>query len=68
MDPEEAYRNMVELARSLLAARDNDDADLRYALDDAMELAEAVEALDGWLRKGGFPPKAWAGRAGRGRR
>jgi hypothetical protein len=27
--------------------------------DDARELAEAVDGLDEWLTKGGFPPTAW---------
>ena len=27
--------------------------------DDIIDLTEAVDALDKWLSKGGFPPEAW---------
>lgn len=50
MDPDEA----LEKARDALKrhfARIGDDA--------ADDLAEAFEALDGWLSKGGFPPRDW---------
>lgn len=29
--------------------------------DESTELAEAFEALDAWLSKGGFLPRAWGG-------
>lgn len=50
MDPEANYQEMLKLATRLLDS-ENDDAD---------RLAELVLAMDGWLKRGGFLPKAWA--------
>jgi len=65
MDPNEVHRRMTELAARIIATLDKSpavershDAVLKL-LYEANDLAEAVEALDGWLRKGGFLPKAW---------
>jgi hypothetical protein len=61
MDPNEALKN----ARSALASARTLDATIvepgaSYAArDDLWELADAFEALDGWLSEGGFPPDAW---------
>lgn len=49
MDPDATLRELRELA-----ARSAFDA------DDAIRFAQLVEALDGWLSRGGFLPKAWA--------
>lgn len=57
MDPDTALAN----ARAALAAhRANEDNDV----DALVELADAFEALDGWLTNRGYLPSAWA--AGRG--
>jgi hypothetical protein len=52
MDPDEALKK----AREALKRMGDEAYD---AGDMAQELAEAFEALDGWLSKGGFPPHAW---------
>lgn len=63
MDPNEALKN----ARAALAAlrtrlddgeEPTSDTDAEVA-DHAGDLADAFEALDGWLSKGGFLPAAW---------
>lgn len=46
MDPNETLAEM----RRLAASADPDDMD---------RLSQLVEALDDWLRKGGFLPRAW---------
>jgi hypothetical protein len=51
MDPDATHARMIELA-------DAHEADQPIDVD---ELASLVVSLDDWLRKGGFPPKAWAG-------
>lgn len=56
MDPNENLREQIELAAAILEANDDDDAAI---LDNATRLAELVEALDGWLSKGGFLPERW---------
>lgn len=60
MDPDRALAN----ARAALARmRQYDDecgADYTPATEAADDLAEAFEALDGWLSKGGFLPKDWS--------
>jgi hypothetical protein len=57
MDPNENLRRQIELARRLQM-----QADREKAIDplDALELAELVTALNGWIRKGGFLPVVWA--------
>jgi len=58
MDPDAAHKQMVQLAARIIATLDKGSADADVSFD-ANDLAEAVQALDGWLRKGGFLPKAW---------
>ncbi len=54
MDPDKTWENIVGLAQGLL----EDDALVRGPnAEDALELAESVEVLRGWLASGGFPPK-----------
>jgi len=56
MDPNETLRRMQEMAERVVRAADvGSDVDE----DDACDLADAVQALDGWLSKGGFLPDAW---------
>src|SRR5438309_721184 len=49
MDPNETLKRLLEEARQ----------GIRFARPDAMTIAELVEALDGWIRKGGFLPTDW---------
>lgn len=58
MDPNSDLKKMLKLAAKML--RDHEDEDLEgIDRDDANRLAEMVEALDGWLSKGGFLPGKW---------
>jgi hypothetical protein len=59
MDPDQALKN----ARAALASVRNDEDDQS---DFAMDLADAFDALDGWLSKGGYLPQPWseAGKVG----
>ena len=52
---------MLAIARDRAAAviESADYADARES-DEAVELAEAFQALDEWLTKGGFKPRTWA--------
>lgn len=55
MDPDEALKNAREAAALILDSSGS-------SVDDAVQghaLAEAFDALDGWLSKGGFLPDAW---------
>lgn len=51
MDPNETLRTAQLAAKRVL----NDGADAA----DAHQLAEAFDALDSWLRNGGFLPEQW---------
>lgn len=51
MDPEETLRRLRVLAENAI-----NDA---VADEDAVEMAELFQAMDGWLSKGGFLPAAW---------
>jgi hypothetical protein len=51
MDPDATLSEMRELANDLGATGSFEG--------DADRLAELVQALDEWLSKGGFFPKAW---------
>jgi hypothetical protein len=61
MDPNEALRNARKALETYRAAQDVDD-NTGEQLDAADELADAFEALNGWLSSGGFLPAAWGGR------
>jgi hypothetical protein len=56
VDPDEALKN----ARAAIAQIRNADEG-RVAIEGGEILADAFEALDGWLSKGGFLPKDWTG-------
>ena len=62
MDPETVLATLRDLSRRATSGEPWNDS--TEAGDLAVELAEAVQALDGWLTKGGFPPRDWAYRAG----
>lgn len=54
MDPDEALELVLETARFILGGHAGDTFD-----ECAEELAQQILDLDEWLRRGGFPPKAW---------
>lgn len=57
MDPDAA----LATARSAIAAiRKGEDSHGEFMTDAHDDLADAFEALDGWITKGGFLPAAWA--------
>ena len=55
MDPDTALEN----AREALAVYARRYRDKGTGLSEADDLADAFEALDGWLSRGGFLPDAW---------
>lgn len=62
MDPNANWKETVSLAHSIQEKADNyDEAQMKkyQIVDDALRLAELVIALEEWLAKGGFPPKAF---------
>jgi hypothetical protein len=61
MDPEEALRLMRELAKGILSnEEENHTLGSPLMPDQAIEMAEQFEALDVWLKSGGFLPKDWS--------
>lgn len=52
MDPNETLRQIRALIQDVRTLKDDPE-------DVARVLADRVEALDSWLRQGGFPPEAW---------
>lgn len=58
MDPNAALERILECADMIIVQTDEgaSGADIHY---DANELAEAVQALHGWLSRGGFLPSQW---------
>lgn len=71
MDPDATLQIMLDRARVIIEAIDGagDDVDAALVgaaiLDEANELAEAVQNLDTWIRKGGAVPSAWKRSKGR---
>lgn len=66
MDPNTNLKEQLELAHEINQISDAcqadgtlSDAQMKGIVQRAEALAERVEALDGWLRKGGFLPQAW---------
>jgi hypothetical protein len=68
MDPNEALKLMRELAKKILAIANEPNCD-EPSYDDlvssaqefstAIEMAEQFEALDEWIKSGGFLPEDW---------
>ena len=58
MDPNLTLEVMMARVSRILEANDNEQP---VKQEDAVELAESVEALNGWIAKGGFLPTAWKG-------
>jgi hypothetical protein len=71
MDPDANLKEQLEVAAAIQEARDEYDRDSatwgsgddkewnEQQAERAMRLAELVEALNEWILKGGFLPKAW---------
>lgn len=60
MNPDENLREQLAIvARMEKRAYLDAETEATDAADDADRLADLVSALDGWLRGGGFLPKAW---------
>jgi hypothetical protein len=61
MDPNEALKNARRALSNLRACQDSDDDGSRDAaiIEHSEGLADAFEALDGWLSQAGFLPSAW---------
>lgn len=57
MDPNSNLAEQLRIARDILHAFDRE---LPWDDAEVTRLAELVEALDGWLSKGGFLPEAWS--------
>lgn len=70
MDPQANVLRTLDLAREIIKVGDVDEYPteraalytLRLQEGRAVELAELVQALDGWMRAGGFLPARWARR------
>lgn len=65
MDPDEAVTQMRLLSASLIKAADEDpdeawtEEQLQTLANEAIQLAETVQGLDGWMTAGGFLPEQW---------
>jgi hypothetical protein len=67
MDPNANLREQRKLVREMMAIHDRADvstgeylpADRVRCLELAYRLAELVEALDDWIKSGGFLPDSW---------
>jgi hypothetical protein len=60
MDPDAALDELLGLIGPLLDTSDSDPAPRPVTVS---RIAELIDALDGWLLTGGYPPRRWAGRA-----
>jgi hypothetical protein len=61
MDPDEVLAQLRRVA-ARVTTEYFQQATTTPVEDDALELAEVGRALDGWLSKGGFLPRAWEAR------
>jgi hypothetical protein len=59
MDPNANLKEQRELAAKMITDY-NDSESNGIDQDDANRLAELVQALDEWISRQGFLPKAWA--------
>lgn len=60
MDPNAARAKMIESANLVLGLGQRAEANTDTFTNVAIELAESVHDLDGWLRSGGFLPEEWS--------
>lgn len=58
MDPTANLTKIRDLITQIYAAEDNPDPPFDWG-EIALELAEHVEALDNWMKSGGFLPTQW---------
>ena len=58
MDKDACLKEMVELAASIRASYE-DESGNGVDQEDANRLAELVESLDSWIRRGGGLPIKW---------
>lgn len=56
MDPDSNLTEQLELAKDILGAADHGGS---IDEDDVVRLAELIESLDEWIKRGGFLPKRW---------
>lgn len=61
MDPNATLAEARQAVADVRAHQDDETDDTVCSALDAIRVAEAFEALDEWLSKGGFLPEAWAG-------
>ncbi len=59
MDVNETFASIITLVGRILEGDYSGGLATAIAVD-ATDLAEAVDALDVWLSRGGFLPNAWA--------
>lgn len=58
MDPTANLKAQLELAQKMMQDYDDPEGN-GIDQDDANQLAELVDALDKWVRGGGFLPEPW---------
>ena len=59
MDPNQTLMDIREICREHAWDEISDE----QAADMLTVLVDRIEAIDGWLSKGGFPPTAWERKA-----
>lgn len=59
MDPNALLKALRAKAEFIIKHTDTDEPDIDVTAEDAAELAEMIQNLDGWIMKGGFFPKDW---------
>lgn len=59
MDPNAALQELLALKAKIMRQWDAADDTCDFDEADVIRMAELVEALDGWIRKGGFLPERW---------
>ena len=62
MDPDANLKEQLEIIARIIARGETGsytEAERDEQVADAERLADLVEALDGWIKGGGFPPAAW---------
>lgn len=58
MDPDANLEEQRKLCKRLYRAYENETLDSTHN-DDVAQLIELSEALDGWIKGGGFLPRDW---------
>lgn len=56
MDPDKNLEEQLSLAQTILSS---EWEDIEESRDEVYRLAELVESLDEWMKKGGFLPSQW---------